>query len=135
MYGCQKVIFFDIEHIVVGRYARCNKFGDAAFDQLFGEFRVFELVANGHAQPGTHKFRQIGVERMMRKSGHSRCVGIFAGTFGQCDAQNFGSNLGILVVCFVKIAATKQYYRVRILIFDVEKLLHHRCQFRRHSVK
>ena len=72
MHSGKKVVFLIIQHIVAHGHTRRHKFGDAAFDEFFGQFRVFQLVANGYAFARTYKFWQICIKRMMWKSGHLR---------------------------------------------------------------
>ena len=70
MNGGEKIVFLAVEHIVCQGDARSDEFGYAAFDQLFCQFRVFELVANRHTVTGPYEPRQVGIERMMWKTGH-----------------------------------------------------------------
>ena len=96
MHRCQEVVFAQVEHVVVNRHARGDKFGDAAFHQLFGEFRVFELLADCHAFAGTHQLGQIGVEGVVWKSCQLNALLRAIGAAGECESQNFGG--GILAV-------------------------------------
>ena len=68
MHCAEEVIFAEVEHVAVDGNAWSNEFGDAALDEFLGEFRVFELLADSHALAGAHKFWQIRVESMVRKT-------------------------------------------------------------------
>ena len=90
MYRCKEVVFLVIQHVITHCHARRDEFCNASFDKFLCEFRVFQLVANGHSPTRSDKFRQIGVKCMVRKSCH------FDGWFfactvvasGECDAKN-----------------------------------------------
>ena len=52
--GGKEVVLALFEHFVVDRYTRCNQFNDTAFHECFGQFRIFQLLTNGHTIARTH---------------------------------------------------------------------------------
>ena len=130
MHGSQKVVFPAREHIVSQRHPRCHQFGDASFHQFLGQFRVFELVADGHSISCPDQPRQVVVERMVRKTGHF-CRGIcpLLVAFRQGDPQHLRGRDGISAIRFVEVAAAKQQNRIGVGRFHVMKLPHHRSEF------
>ena len=69
MDGTKKVVLLLFQNFVVGGDAGRHQFGDAALDEGFGEFGIFQLVADGHAVAGAYQFGKVGVEGMVRKTG------------------------------------------------------------------
>ena len=126
----KEVVFAARQHIVAQGYARCHQLRDAAFHQLLGEFRIFELVANRHTKAGTDESRQVVVERMVRETRHLRGgVRPLLVAFCQRDAQHLRGDDRILTIGFVKVAAAKQQNRVGVRRFHVVKLPHHWSEF------
>ena len=127
MYGSQKVVLLVVEHIVAHGHTRGHQFGNAALHQGFGEFGVFQLVANGHPASGTNQFGQVSVERMVWKSGHfgrTRRTAIV--TAGKGNTQNLGCGHRILAIGLIEVTTTKEHQRVGMFRLQREKLLHHR---------
>ena len=61
MHGCEEVVLLVVQHIVLHRHARSHQFGDASLHKFLGQFRVFQLVADGDTFAGTNQFGKIGV--------------------------------------------------------------------------
>ncbi len=128
----QEVVLLVRQHRVAHGHARRHQFGDAALHQFLCQFRVFELVADGHAFTCTNQFRQIGVEGMVRKTSHGNAAGrraCHARPLRERDSQNVGSDDGIVVVGLVEVAATEQQDGIRVFRLEVVELLHHRGHF------
>ena len=77
----------------------------------------------------TNQLRQIGIQCVMGESGHLVALVIAVITVGQRDAQNLRCRDSIVAVCLVEVTAAKQQQGLRVLRLEVEKLLHHGCQF------
>ena len=130
MHGRQEVVLLVVQHVVAHGHARRHQFRDAALHQFFRQFRVFQLVADSHSPTRPDKFRQIGVEGVMRKTGHLVAfptVSVIASC--QCDTQDTGSIHGIITISFIEITTTEQQQSIGMLRLQVEKLFHHRGQF------
>ena len=70
MYGCKEIVLLVVQDVVGHGDTRRHKFRDASFDKFLSKLRVLKLVADGHTLARPDEFRQIGVEGMIRKSGH-----------------------------------------------------------------
>ena len=139
MHRCQKVVLLRVQHIIRQSHTRCDQFRDAPLHQFLRQFRVLQLVADGHPLASPDKFGQIGVQRMIGKPSHSRAAGRRAShtaPLRQRDAQNLGSHRSILVISLIEVATTKQQQRIRMFRLQVVKLPHHGCQlfFLRHRL-
>ena len=128
MHGTKEIVFLVVQHRILHGHTWRHQFGDASLHQLFRQLRVLQLVADGHALAGTDQFRQIGVQRMVRKTRHLVALVIAIITMRQRDTQNLSGNDGILAVGLVEVATTKQQHGLRVFRLEVEKLFHHRSQ-------
>ena len=127
MNGTEEIVFFRVEHVVRHCHARRHEFRDAALHEFLRELRVFQLVADGHAETCADKARQISVERVEGKARHLRCrPAALVVAPRERDAQHSGSRHGVGSICFVKVAAAEQQYGIRVFGLEVIKLLHHR---------
>ena len=127
MNGTEEIVFFRVEHVVCHCHARRHEFRDAALHEFLRELRVFQLVADGHAETCADEARQIRVERVEGKARHLRCrSAAFIAAARERDAQHSGSRHGVGSICFVKVAAAKQQNGIRVFGLEVIKLLHHR---------
>ena len=129
MHGSQEVVFLVRKHIVVDGHTWCNQFRNATLHQFLGELRVFQLVANGHTLASPHQFRQIGIERMERETGHLHMLGLSVGTLGKGNPQYFGSYNRIFRIGFVKVATPKKHHCIRVFRFQLKILFHHRGKY------
>ena len=124
--GSKEIVFFAGQYVVSQSHTGGHQFGDAAFDKLLGEFRVFELVTNGNAVSCTDEARKIVVERVVRKTGHgNRTRRTFLVTFCEGDAEDLRSHHRIITIRFVEVATTEEENRIGIRRLHVVKLLHH----------
>ena len=104
----QEVVLLVVQHVVAHGHARRHQFGNAALHEFLGQLRVFQLVADGHALARPDQLGQIGIQCMMRKTGH--LVALHAGTvvtLGQRDAQDACGNDGIVAISLVEVATAK----------------------------
>ena len=107
MDGGKEVVFFMVEDIVIDRDTRSHQFSDAAFHQFFRKLRIFQLVADGYALAGTHQFRQITVQCMVRETGHLDRLPRSVRFFRLYDTQYFSSGHSVFTIHFVKVADTE----------------------------
>ena len=124
--GSEEIVLLVVEHRVLHGHARSHQFGDASLHQFLGQFRVLQLVADGHALARPDQFRQVGVQRVVRESRHLVALVVAVVSVGQCDAQYLSCRDGILAVGLVEVAASEQQHGLRVFRLEVEKLLHHR---------
>ena len=71
--------------------AGCHQFGNAALNDTFCQFGIFQLVADGHTVTGFHQFMEISIQCMMRKTGELAGGGGAIISFGKSNTQNAGS--------------------------------------------
>ena len=128
MYGCQEVILLVWKNRVTDCHTRCPQLGDTAFHQFLRQFRVFQLVTDGHALAGANQFGQVSVECMMGKPSHFNRLGLSVGTFCQGNAKNLGSYDRIIRISLIEVATTKQQDGLRMFCLEVKELFHHRSQ-------
>ena len=86
MHRRQEVVPSRGEHLIVHRHPGGDELRYAAFDDLFGQFRVFQLVAHRYPPTGQHQFGQIGVDGVVRETGHRRFGGQPGATLGEYNA-------------------------------------------------
>ncbi len=65
-----EVVLFLVEQLLVESHAGGHDLGYPPLDDVLGEFRVFQLVADGHLVTRTHKTGEIGVDGMVGETGH-----------------------------------------------------------------
>ena len=120
----QEVVLLLLQHAVVVGHAGGHQLDDAALDQLLGEFRVFELFADGHFQACPHQLGQIGVQGMVGEPRH----GLFGGGTvvppRQNDAQHLGRFYRVLAVGLVEVTHPEQKDRIGILRLEGVVLFH-----------
>ena len=86
MHGSEEVIFLIIQNIIIDRDTRSNQFCDSALHEFLRHFGIFQLVADRHPLTCADQFRQISIQRMMRKPRHFDGFTFTIGTLGQCDS-------------------------------------------------
>ena len=130
MDGRQEVVLATIQDIVAHGYAWCDEFGDAALHQFLGEFRVLQLVANGHAIASADEAWQVRIEGVVGETGHfGGRLRAFVVAACECDAQHACCGDGIVAVRFVEVATTEEKHRIGVLRFEVVELAHHWREF------
>ena len=131
VYGAEEVVLAMVEHRVGHGDAGGDELGDTALDECLRHLRVFELVADGHTFACPDELRQVGVEGVIGEAGHGGALGgpgLAVVPPCQGDAENLGSNDGIVGIRLVEIAATEQQQRLGVLRLEVVELFHHRCE-------
>ena len=118
MHGSQIVVLPHFQYIIVERHTWRYEFGYATPHNAFGHGGVFELVADGYALARPHKFGQIGVERMVRKTCQLFLRPAIVAA-REDNAQNTTGPDGIFAEGLVKIAHPKQQQRTRIFGLDL----------------
>ena len=122
----QEIILSVIENIVVNRHARCHQFRNAALDQFFCQFRVFQLFANSYPFSGTHQFGKVSIESMMGKTGQLHILGGSICPASQCNPQYFRCHQSIVRKRFIKVPHPEKQYRIGMLGFHLDILFHQR---------
>ena len=114
-----------VEQRVVGDRAGRDDAGHLAAHETFGRLGVFDLVADGHSQPGSDQLAQVAFELMVGKAGHRhRVFALVAAGEGQVPAAR-AALLRVVEKHFVEIAHAKQQQRIGTRRFGVLILLHH----------
>ena len=126
MHAGQEVVFLVVEYVVVDGDAGGYQFGDAALDEFLGQFRVFELFADGDPFAGAYQFGQIGVEGVVGETGQLDILGGSVGASGEGDAQYFRCRDGVVGKGFVKVSYPEQQYGIGVNGFHLDVLLHER---------
>ena len=122
----QEIVLPVVEHIVVYRHTGSHKLGYAALHKLLGSLGVFELLADGHTLSGAHQFGQICVEGMMWESGKLDILCRAVGAPCQGYPEYLGCCNRIIGKSLIEIAYTKEQYRIGMLLFHRQILLHER---------
>ena len=128
VHGTEEVVLLVVQHVVREGHAGGHQLGDAALHKLLRQFRVLQLVANGHTLSGADEFRQVCIESMVGESRHLVALVIAVVALGEGYAQYARGRDGIVTVGLVEVAAAEQQHRVGVLRLQVEELLHHRGQ-------
>ena len=68
--AAEEIVFFLFKGAGIEGYAGGDDFRNAPFDQLLGEFGIFQLVAYSDLHPGPDEFRDIIVDGMVGESRH-----------------------------------------------------------------
>ena len=128
VHGGQEVVFLVVKHVVGHGHPGRHQFGDAPLHELLCELRVFQLVAYCHALAGPYQLGQVGVEGVVRKSGHlclrpSPCP---VAPPGERYAEYARCRHGVFAVGLVEVAAAEEQHCVGMLRLEVEELFHHR---------
>ena len=115
-----------LEDIVRGDHARGDDLGDTTLDQLIGQLRILELIADSHPLARPHQLRQVSVERMMGEPRQLDMLRRSVGTLGERDAEDLGSLNGIVGKGLVEVAHTKEQDSIGMLLLELHVLPHHR---------
>ena len=127
----QIVVLLLLEHAFAEGYARRKYLGDTAFHQLvLYQFRVFQLVADGHFVSGPYKLGEILLYGMMRHPGHLHRAFLAVGTVGEHQPQHLACKDGVVGVCFIEIPYPVKQYGLGVQRLGGEVLLEHRGVFR-----
>ena len=102
--GAQPVVFGGVEQRFVVVHAGGHQLGDAALDQFFGEFGVFQLVADGHFVAGSDHFWQINVYGVVRNPREIRVIAGTGGLAGQYEPQHLAHHDGVVCKGLVEVA-------------------------------
>ena len=129
MNGGQEIVFLVRKHIVVDGHTRCYQLRNATLHQFLGEFRVFQLVANGHTLASPYQFRKVSIKGMERKSRHFHMLGLSVGTLGKGNPQYFGRYNRIFRIGFVKVTTPEKHHCIRMFRFQLKILFHHRGKY------
>ncbi len=84
-YGGQVVVLMRSKQMRVGCSSRSNNARDIALDKLFGDPRIFHLIADGDAVPLLNQSRDIAFSRMIGHAAHGNGHAFFFVSGGQCD--------------------------------------------------
>ena len=116
-----------VEKLRIGESPGRHDADDGAFDDPFGLFRVFDLIADGDAKTFLHKPRKVRVERVMGHAAHGN--GAALTVFSPRREREFERPRGderVLVEHLVEIAHAEKENGVAILLLRVEILAHGR---------
>ena len=121
----QEVVLFLLQKLVAEGHPRRDQFRHTTLDQflVFGQFRIFQLVAYGHLVARPDQFGQIALEGMVRETSHLNPALFPIGLPGQNQPQHLANEHGVRCVRFVKIAHTVQQHRFGVLCLYRKELL------------
>ncbi len=118
----QIIVLILLENRIVVGNSRGDKLGNTAFDELFGEFRILQLVANRYFIARLHQFGKITLQSMMRHPCHFDKFALTAGAPRQHDTQHFTRSNGILTESLIEITHPVKEQRSGVLRLDLIKL-------------
>ena len=110
VYAGEEIVFLVIEYVVVKRDTRRHQFRNAALDDLLGQFGIFQLLADSHPLTGAHELGQVGIQRMIGKTGKLDVRSLSIGAAREGDTEDFGREYRIFRKRFVKVADAEQQY-------------------------
>ena len=122
----EEVVFLLRKHLLAESHAGGHDLRDAALDEGLGQFRVLELVADGHLIAGAHELGQVDVDGMVGDAGHGDGVGRDAGALREHDAEDLAGRDGVVAVGFIEVPAAEEQHGLGALGLEGEVLLHHR---------
>ena len=106
---------------------------DVPLHQSLGGGRVLHLLADGHLVPLGNEPGDVRFAGVVRDAAHGDLLlgGLFGVLVpgGQRQIQLFGSKLRIIGKHFVKVAQPEKQNGIRVVLFDLQVLLHHGGQF------
>ena len=121
------IVLFLLQHAVGECHPGGDDFYDVPFDDPFGMFGVFELLANGDTVPRLEKLGQVRVECVMGESGKRDFPGSAVAALCQCDSQNARGGGCVFFKRLEEIAHPEEENRVRVARLDAGILLHEGC--------
>ena len=108
-----------------GKYLRYTTF----YQLGLSEFRVFQLIADSNLVAGTHKFRKILRQGMVRNPGHRGITLLAVGLTREHNPQHLAGDECVVAVGFIEIPHAEEQHRIRILRLHAEILLQQRGIF------
>ena len=114
----QEVVLLLREQVIVVGDTRRDEFRDAALDQFFGEFRVFQLVADGHLEAGLHQAGQVVVDGVVGNAGQRGVAARTARAPRQHDSQRLAHRHGILSEGLIEITYPVEQDCIGVLRLD-----------------
>lgn len=126
MYRCEKRIFLVDEYVVAQHHAGSDQFDDSPLHDSLDELGILELLAHGHPFPCPDEFRQIGIQRMVGKTGQLHIAGRSVRPAGKSNTQNTARTNGIFAERFVKVTHPEQQHCIAVYRLDGVVLLHQR---------
>ena len=122
----EPVVLARAQQVVVVGQARRDEFRHAAAHELFGELRVFELVADRGLVARVHQLGQVVLQRVVGDAGHFDEAAVSGGLARKHDAQHAAGRERIFAVGLVEVADPVQQDGFGILGLDLEVLPEHR---------
>ena len=124
--AAEEVVLLHLQRRVGVGDARRHQLGDAAFHEALHGLGVFQLLADGHAQPCPHKPREVLVDGMV---GNACQVGVSATPAGlarQRQTEDGRGATGIFAEGLVEVAHAEQQHRVGVPPLQFGMLPHQR---------
>ena len=122
----KEVVLLVVKHIVAHGHTWSYQFCYATLNKFFGEFGVFQLVADGHTFASTNQLGQIGIKSVMWKSSHlvalATCTVV---TMGKRNTKNLRGSYSIFAICFIEVATSEQHDCIRMFRLKIKELFHH----------
>ena len=115
-----------VEEAVVEGDARRHHLDDAALDDLPGVLRIFELLADGHPQPGGDELGQVAVEGVVGEAGEGDVGGAPVRALRERDAEHAADGLGVLLEGLVEVAHAEEQDGAGVALLDLVVLPHER---------
>ncbi len=113
-----------VEYVVIDCDTGCHQLRYAAFHEFFCQFRILKLLAYRHTLAGSYELGQVGVERVVGKTGKLHVLRHAVGAPRKCYSENFRGSDSVIGKGFIEVTYTEQQYRVGMLLFHLDILLH-----------
>ena len=128
--AAEEVVLLDLQHVFPEGDAGRNNLCYTAFDQFFGEFRILQLVTDGHFESGPNQLGEVVFQRMMRKAGHGHGTFVSVGLLGLDQPEHPHGRDGIVRVALVKVSHAVEQDGLRVLCFHLKVMPQHGGIFR-----
>ncbi len=121
---CQKIMFRGFQQLRIVRKTGGHHFRDTSFHNLLGEFGIFQLIAYGYLVTRPDQLREIGIQRMVGKTGqfHRGCGPVCPAR--KNNTQSLGRLYGIFPEGFIKIPYPEKQQGIGIFCLYGKILVH-----------
>ena len=127
--GQQVVVAPFVEHPRFDHGALGDDAAHRALDQAIA--RLAHLLGNGDAIPRSHQLGDVAVDAVVGHAGQRHALVVAHRPDGEHYVTDARHDLGVVVEGFVEITQAKEQNTIRVLVFDRQILLSHRCRHAR----
>ena len=123
----EPVVVAPVDHLVAVGHPRGDHFGDTALHDGLREFGILQLVTDRDTETRPDQSGQVGLQRMMWKTGQFGLLVATVVPFGEGDPQDPRGRYRVAAECLVEVAHTEKQHRIGVLSLDACVLPHQGC--------